>query len=282
MKKQVKLTIVSCLFVSLLLFMSLRTPTYAETLDVASCNLVHNHSGSNDSGGGCYGNRVDTTHQEYWDGICKICGEGPLAHNPGCISSDHSFVPRGWVTIPGYEYTINCGLSDNAVIGVVSVKKTREGATYELVPSCSSSSSKLSNVTYTWSNGNVGTCTVTGNGEYLCTVSYNDNGTTRSTSCSYTVEDYDNEPPVINRLAWSEEGRTNKDVKISVEATDNIQLGGYSLNDGAVQDSNEFTFDSNQSGYFRAIDAVGNVSVPYVFTVDFIDKEPPVVESIAK
>lgn len=124
-------------------------------------------------------------------------------------------------------YSLGCGLDSSVAIGEFILTKSREGSNYQLVPSVSTSSSVCVPVSYTWSNGDTGTCTVTGDGSYTCTLKWTDMGVEKTATLSYVVEDYDTEPPVIESVTGYES--REKYHTIVVSATDNYGVTGYMI-----------------------------------------------------
>jgi len=93
---------------------------------------------------------------------------------------------------------------------------------------------------------------------------------------SYEVTNIDKVPPEAPAAAADISAPTNTDVFVSAEFSEDTAFGEYSL-DG--ENWNEYPgavkFEENGIVYFRATDAVGNVSDVTPFEVTNIDKTPP-------
>lgn len=272
--------------------------TYASDETVCSVSLLHTHSGSSSSGGGCYTTpsyktvrerNVPTTYTScscggtlsHYNYKCDICGatfnDAGLECNKCGVKKKVS-INHSHTVVSGYS--LGCGLSENQVVGTVSVTK-QVNSSYTLTPQLTDSSSGASITSYSWSNGDTGTCTVTGDGTYTCTVTWTDNGAVRTSSVSYVVEDYDKEPPVVNSITESPEARTKEDVVLTIRASDNMGIDSYSFDSkGTWQSGNTLTISSNGKVGCAVKDLAGNMSDVVEFTISNIDKESPVVDEV--
>lgn len=221
--------------------------THQHTANSGSCYtpVYHTHSGNSGTRGGCYqgAQSVAGTHR---------CGQafksttGPFqdgSYNHFCNYNHITNTSNSWIvgtcgaTITDYKYALSCGKTTSTiesynltcgkntstVIGTVSMTKSR-GTDYVL-----GITSDLSITGYSWQDGSTGSSiVVNGNKEYTCTVTYTDNGVSRTKSISYTVSDFDNVPPTINNMVRSTV-RVASAVVITVNATDNVGVTGYKL-----------------------------------------------------
>lgn len=289
----------ACLSIALILFC---TSTFsigvsADDGIIASVVLTHTHSGSS-SGGGCYtntqygnvdwiknipttyGNHCGSGDKHIYNYRCGYCGRVYSAAGWECMTC-HA---RSTVNCHCYHNTaighsLGCSLSEGSQMGTVNVKKTIDSG-YFLTPEFVQSSTMASVTSYVWSNGDTGTCSVTGDGTYTCTVTWTDNGAVRTSSVSYVVEDYDKEPPVINSIELPE-ARTNEDVVLTIKASDNMGIDSYSFDSkGTWQSGNTLTISLNGKVGCAVKDLAGNVSEVYDVEINNIDKEAPEVDNI--
>lgn len=80
----------------------------------------HSHSGNSNSGGGCYGEKHQSSHTVHWTDsmCCSNCQEGPHAHFPGNpYGACGSFNPNWERTETETWYTVNCGISQGYLCG---------------------------------------------------------------------------------------------------------------------------------------------------------------------
>lgn len=119
---------------------------------------------------------------------------------------------------------------------------------------------------------------VTSNGTYSFVI-YDNNG--NSTTKKITVSNIDKEKPKAT-ISYSSTNKTNKDITITVTATDNesgvhtVQLPNGSIVKNSVV---SYTVTKNGSFEFVITDYAGN-STSVIATVDNIDKNPPTVNVI--
>ena len=102
-----------------------------------------------------------------------------------------------------------------------------------------------------------------------------------SAATAVTIDNIDNEKPKINSVTGNATDWTNKDVTLTVAASDNKQLNtkAYSFNNGGTwQASNKKTFSSNQIVYIKVRDEAGNISDAKSEIINKIDKTPPTVK----
>lgn len=151
--------------------------------------------------------------------VCKKCGKSSC-------NGDHQ---------EGYD--LSCGMTDGQVLGTYTlVKDIDAGYTYTL--SVTVGTGSLAIKSYTWSQQinsskhNISTessCSVDHDGVYSCVITINDGYADRTGTLSYTVTDYDKEPPVI-RNAYHNHERTKGSVDIVVVATDELSgVSGYMI-----------------------------------------------------
>lgn len=271
-----------------------------------STAIPHVHIGNETNGGGCYGTPYQTSTQVYKevnlapDWRCGSChcnwnvGYGTCGCGYTGYADNYNFGKKEWKwvteTVTRYRlsctktidgYSLGCGLDADATIGSISMTKA-VSSEYKLSIVSEQTSDKFVVTGYKWSDNSTGSSMkVTANGVYTCTVSYTDNGSARTSVLSYEVTDYDTEPPVIGSATVSPTVRTNEDVTVTVVATDNMTVGGYSFDDGVSwQDNNSITKFENCELKVRAKDVVGNVSEVYDVAISNIDKEAPEVDNI--
>lgn len=229
---------------------------------VASADVVHVHSGSQDVHGGCYTVETQGTKSEptygscspYFcqityqhKGTCPSCGKENLGNytfrdRHSCdtqwgssytsqdrcsqcgYSTSLSSAPScgkqyvsGSKPVPYTYYSSGCGYTeDNVICGEVYLVKNCV-AQYKL----SLESDKLTIDSCTWSDGSTGTeLIVIGDGTYGCDAIVSDGYSTYEVSLEYTVEDYDNEPPVLETINLEKVRCTS--VIVEIVATDNF------------------------------------------------------------
>lgn len=237
MKKSVLVAVLSALVVGGGSILSTVTAS-AETVAVATMELTHSHVGSESSSGGCYTNKTSYSYNEtckgysgaawqqngagQWYVTCTTCGTyWAVSGNCSYQKCSHQ------TTKTGTKYTLSCGVTAGDAVGMFTISKEAGRTSYYLKPSVSTSSSVCVPVSYTWSNGDTGTCTVTGNGSYTCTLKWTDMGVEKTATLSYVVTDYDTEPPVIESVTGYES--REKYHTIVVSATDNYGVTGYMI-----------------------------------------------------
>lgn len=238
MKKSVLVAVLSALVIGGGAILSTVTAS-AETVAVATVELTHSHVGSESSSGGCYTNKKTSTVTVTCDGVMTAPWTGSDGNKYITCSkySSHYYSASsksqgnrcGWnmgsSTVT--KYLLSCGVTAGDAVGMFTISKEAGRTSYYLKPSVSTSSSVCVPVSYTWSNGDTGTCTVTGNGAYTCTLKWTDMGVEKTATLSYVVEDYDTEPPVIESVTGYES--REKYHTIVVSATDNYGVTGYMI-----------------------------------------------------
>lgn len=200
--------------------------------------LTHSHVGSEKVSGGCYTTKTTQNVPVYCDGVMTepwtnsagqrriTCSHGWHEYSASEKSQGNTcgaFRYNNKVT----KYALSCGVTAGATVGTFTISKEAGRTSYYLKPSTSVSSSVCVPVSYTWSNGDTGTCTVTGNGSYTCTLKWTDMGVEKTATLGYVVEDYDTEPPVIESAIGYES--REKYHTIVVSATDNYGVTGYMI-----------------------------------------------------
>lgn len=90
----------------------------------------------------------------------------------------------------------------------------------------------------------------------------------------------DNEPPVISNITASVTAMTKNNITVTVAATDNVGVTGYSADNINWQTGNTFTITANGTYTYYAKDAVGNVSSKSI-TITNIDKTSPTISKVA-
>lgn len=141
--------------------------------------------------------------------VCKKCGK------TSC-NGDHQ---------EGYD--LACGMTDGQVLGTYTLVK-QDGKDYTL--SVTTGTGSLAVKSYKWSDGSTGSSyAVKSDGTYSCVITINDGYADRTGTLSYTVTDYDKEPPVIGSVTYNKD-RTKDPVDIVVVATDEISgVAGYMI-----------------------------------------------------
>ena len=102
-----------------------------------------------------------------------------------------------------------------------------------------------------------------------------------SAATAVTIDNIDNTKPTISTVTGNATDWTNKDVTLTVTASDNKRLNAkaYSFNNGDTwQASNKKTFSSNQIVYIKVRDEAGNISDAKSEIINKIDKTPPTVK----
>jgi len=141
--------------------------------------------------------------------VCKKCGSSSC-------NGDHQ---------EGYD--LACGMTDGQVLGTYTLVK-QDGKDYTL--SVVTDTGSLEVKSYKWNDGSTGSSyAVKSDGSYSCVVTVNDGYADRIGTLSYTVTDYDKEPPVIGSVTYNKD-RTKNPVDIVVVATDEISgVAGYMI-----------------------------------------------------
>lgn len=172
-------------------------------------------------------------------------------------------------TISGYSYSTEAPCNTSVV---VTVNATDTGL-------------GLADSAYSFNGGAYGTSnklTVTANGTY--TVAVKDKAG-NITNGSFKVSNLDFEAPVISSVVPSTTAETNKDVTLTINATDNV--GGLGLADKAYrlqgygdwQTSNVVTVTCNGTYTVEVKDKAGNVASKSI-EITNIDKEPPTASHV--
>ena len=172
-------------------------------------------------------------------------------------------------TISGYSYSTEAPCNTSVV---VTVNATDTGL-------------GLADSAYSFNGGAYGTSnklTVTANGTY--TVAVKDKAG-NITNGSFKVSNLDFEAPVISSVVPSTTAETNKDVTLTINATDNV--GGLGLADKAYrlqgygdwQTSNVVTVTCNGTYTVEVKDKAGNI-VSKSIEITNIDKEPPTASHV--
>ena len=115
------------------------------------------------------------------------------------------------------SYKLVCTSGINTELGTISLVKSNWGGAYKL--------SIIGDIaiSYCWQDSSEGSSiSVESNGVYSCKVGYLDSGVNRVISLDYTVEDYDNEPPVITEV--KRVGKRCQYEQLQVVATDNYSV----------------------------------------------------------
>lgn len=172
-------------------------------------------------------------------------------------------------TISGYSYSTEAPCNTSVV---VTVNATDTGL-------------GLADSAYSFNGGAYGTSnklTVTANGTY--TVAVKDKAG-NITNGSFKVSNLDFEAPVISSVVPSTTAETNKDVTLTINATDNV--GGLGLADKAYrlqgygdwQTSNIVTVTCNGTYTVEVKDRAGNIASKSI-EITNIDKEPPTASHV--
>lgn len=172
-------------------------------------------------------------------------------------------------TISGYSYSTEAPCNTSVVV-TVSATDTGLG---------------LASSAYSFNGGAYGTSnkfTVTANGTY--TVAVRDKAG-NITNGSFSVSNLDFDAPVISSVVPSTIAETNKDVTLTINATDNV--GGLGLTDKAYrlqgygdwQVSNVVTVTCNGTYTIEVKDKAGNIASKSIEIAN-IDKEPPTASHV--
>ena len=104
-----------------------------------------------------------------------------------------------------------------------------------------------------------------------------------SAATAVTIDNIDNEKPKINSVTGNATDWTNKDVTLTVAASDDNKLNrtAYSFNNGDTwQASNKKSFSSNQTVYIKVRDEAENISDVKSVVINRIDKTKPTIDSV--
>ncbi|MCR5799104.1 MAG: hypothetical protein K6G69_03425 [Lachnospiraceae bacterium] len=289
-------------FICISLVFSIAITSKADTPSPVSVTgrIFHAHTGSPDSGGGCYSiHRSDTrTIEEQcpgtmvywpeWDATqCDTCGAG----YPG----DQSHRRCWYVTTreESYDYyDLGCNMSEYTVLGNYTVTASENGwcQSTDLImtlsnPAYGSGATPFS-VNGTAAEGN--TYTVNSSGAY--TVRLRSVGGTRAEAVTVNVANVDVTGPVIRTAVLSPENWTNGDVTVSITDVIDLQPSGsegcglhelpFSY-DGGETWTNEtsHTYPENSNYTILVRDNLSNVASKNI-TVSNIDRTAPIISSI--
>lgn len=134
--------------------------------------------------------------------------------------------PKSLSTVDSYSLVCSKG---NSAVAEVEVYKEYTPGSYILRVSIRQFHQDVSVVSYSWSTGSTASSIeVTGNGEYSCTVQVSDGGVSRTAVVSYTVSDYDSEPPMVTGVSKTSSRVCGHD-SIEVSASDNRGVFDYML-----------------------------------------------------
>lgn len=254
---------------------------------VASVNLTHEHRGVSTTKGYCYSG-AETYHEGCTNKLTYLRPDYNASADGSWglyVCPSGHYVTRSCHNAVGltcgmgayYSYALSCGLAEGSITGVFQIKKTIENEIYTLSPLTTTSSTMCVITSCTWDDGTVGELAVTENGTYSCTLSWKDNGIAKTETLTYTVTDYDTEPPVITELTADKTSWTNQNVTLTVMATDNYGVTSYRIDDGEWGTNNKFTVTKNGTYTVYVKDAMGNVSEDKTITITNIDKTMPVI-----
>lgn len=212
---------------------------------VSSCYTTKGYSNTGNSTSNCGTCGGSYTDHSWW---CSYCGKSTTTRtsyctcgaHPGKDPSSHSHkVLKCSKTIDGYElgclkqegdvdsYNLICGRTD-LVDGKVELVKSRAGDDYTLSVVLTDNSDYLELSVVEWSDGSTGnSIQVTENTTYSVEVEVEWESTLYIKTLSYTVTDFDNQPPVISHVDKTE--TRAKFTSVSVNATDNFGVVGYML-----------------------------------------------------
>ena len=104
-----------------------------------------------------------------------------------------------------------------------------------------------------------------------------------SAATAVTIDNIDNTKPTINSITGNPVDWTNKDVTLTINASDTVSglhsSAAYSFDGGNTwQKSNQKSFNSNRIVYMKVRDKAGNISDAKSETITKIDKTPPTVK----
>ena len=110
-----------------------------------------------------------------------------------------------------------------------------------------------------------------------------DNAGNVSDATTVTIDNIDNEKPKITGVTGNASDWTNKDVTLTVTASDDNKLNttAYSFDNGDTwQASNKKSFSSNQTVNIKVRDEAGNISDAISVVINRIDKTKPTINSV--
>ena len=228
----------------------------AASSEVDSVSITHTHVSDATNGGGCYttphivsygrepykyacGSASWTFKETRDDGLkvwrCNTCGYDYVGTM--CTSNCPNETKTGTrckkcksASCNGNHqegYDLSCGMTDGQVLGTYTLVK-QDGKDYTL--SVTTGTGSLDVKSYKWSDGSTGSSyAVKSDGSYTCVITINDGYADCTGTLSYTVTDYDKEPPVIGSVSYNKD-RTKDPVDIVVVATDEISgVAGYMI-----------------------------------------------------
>lgn len=236
----------------------------AASSEVDSVSITHAHVSDATTGGGCYTtpHNVDYGRQKKTRDI--HCGSSSWTEVSSYVDSKTGVTIHTWRCGKGHSYTgsvctsncpektgtqtyyvckkcgkescngnhqegydLSCGMTDGQVLGTYTLVK-QDGKNYTL--SVTTGTGSLEVKSYKWSDCSTGSSyAVESDGSYSCVVTVNDGYADRTGTLSYTVTDYDKEPPVIGSVTYNK-NRTKDPVDIVVVATDEISgVAGYMI-----------------------------------------------------
>lgn len=263
------------------------TAFFGETAAVyaASGQLLHRHTGSSQSGGGCYGAKKTEIREcgsynvhNYFNGtdytyVCGQCG-----HEWKHLYSLDGARCSADVTVTHYE--INCGKEHATAVSFSCEKSTQEWVKeLDLTASYTVHESGISVSGFLWNSSPGGASLhVTQNGTYQLGLTGSGN-VDFSPTVSVTVDCIDNTPPTIESFrAESDAWRTSVELLVNAsDAESGLAAEAYSY-DGGASWSSAGTYEVTENGTYavRVRDAVGNISTAET-SVSTIDRTAPAI-----
>ncbi|MCM1539042.1 MAG: hypothetical protein NC254_11680 [bacterium] len=264
----------------LTVFFGCTTEAYAE-----SGQLTHRHTGSRESGGGCYG----TCKSETWD--CNSYNVSVAFSGAAYIYTCGQCGTRwsGQFKVDGVRcsgkgtttyYEISCGKGGAAAVSFSCGKSTQDWAKeLDLNASYSVHEGGISISGFLWNGVSGGSSLhVTENGTYTLGLSGSGN-VDFSPTISITVDHIDHIPPAISSFQASSDvwGKSVELVAAASDAESGLAAEAYSFDGGATWSaSNIYTVTENGTYAVSVRDAVGNISTAET-TVTKVDTAPPTV-----
>ncbi|MCM1104858.1 MAG: hypothetical protein NC409_12225 [Clostridium sp.] len=264
----------------LTVFFGCTAEVYAE-----SGQLTHRHTGSRESGGGCYGTRKSET----WDcnsyninvafngvSYTYTCGQCGTSWTGQYKLDGARCSGKGTTTY----YEISCGKGGAAAVSFSCGKSTQDWAKeLDLNASYSVHEGGISISGFLWNGAPGGSSLhVTENGTYTLGLSGSGN-VDFSPTISITVDHIDHIPPAISSFRASSDvwGKSVELVAAASDAESGLAAEAYSFDGGATWSaSNVYTVTENGTYAVSVRDAVGNISTAET-TVTKVDTAPPAV-----
>lgn len=286
------LTVISCLLLC-------APDAHAEDIGpiVATYQVKHKHTGSKDSGGGCYtvSKSGTRTYEEpcggtlyYWGdewgtSECTRCGASYYGNRSG------EKCPHSETKTENYTYyERGCGKGPDTVVGEVTYTQNTTAWTKEVIASITFESDGMkvaSSQPYIMDGERFdqNEFPITENGDYTFSLKVDSNSVVPSHTMHIT--NIDHYAPTVTSHSLHPSDWTTEDVTVSIDGIADIQPDGsdgcglsdepYSFDDGdtwTADGTNTYSENGRHSVLIR--DRLGNIE-SYEFTIDNIDREAP-------